>query len=172
MKIAVTDACIFIDLIELKIIAEFFSLKLEIHTTIDVLNELFSDHQQILKAYESGSRLTIHNLKEYQITEIKEMAFPKSLSTQDQSVIYLASKLDAILLSSDKVARNHAGRLSIEYHGMFWIFDRLVEENCIIPSKAIEKLHQMVQTNIIYRNNIKLLKEAESRIKQWSSSNL
>lgn len=172
MRVAVTDACIFIDLIELKIIADFFNLALEVHTTVDVMNELFSDHQEILKAYESGSKLTIHNLKENQIKEIQEMAFPKSLSSQDRSVIYLASKLQAILLSSDKVARNHAGRLSIEYHGMFWVFDRLVEEECIAASKAIEKMNQMIQTNIIYQNNVKLLKEAEFRIKRWSSPDI
>jgi predicted DNA-binding protein (UPF0278 family) len=72
--------------------------------------------------------------------------FPKSLSSQDRPVIYLASKLEAILLSSDKAVRNHAGRLAIEYHGMFWIFDRLVEEKHITASKAIEKMNQMMQT--------------------------
>lgn len=41
MLIAVTDACIFIDLIELKITAPFFKLDIEVHTTIDVWNELF-----------------------------------------------------------------------------------------------------------------------------------
>ena len=41
MKIAVTDACIFIDLIELDLVQPFFQLRVELHTTIDVINELF-----------------------------------------------------------------------------------------------------------------------------------
>ena len=43
MKIAVTDACIFTDLIELDLVSPFFQLHVELHTTIDVVNELFTD---------------------------------------------------------------------------------------------------------------------------------
>jgi len=57
-RIAVTDACIFIDLIELQIVTPFFQLcntplQLEIHTTLEVLDELYPEQQQILKAYEA-----------------------------------------------------------------------------------------------------------------------
>ena len=41
MRIAVTDACIFIDLIELDLILDFFRLDLELHTTVEVKNALF-----------------------------------------------------------------------------------------------------------------------------------
>lgn len=41
MKIAVTDACIFIDIIELGLSGHFFNLPFKIHTTLDVLNELY-----------------------------------------------------------------------------------------------------------------------------------
>lgn len=41
MKVAITDACIFIDLIELDIVTEFFQLKIELHTTVAVMNELY-----------------------------------------------------------------------------------------------------------------------------------
>jgi hypothetical protein len=37
MKIVVTDACIFIDVIELQLTGRFFGLNLDIHTTADVL---------------------------------------------------------------------------------------------------------------------------------------
>lgn len=168
MKIAVTDANIFIDLMELKILAEFFQLKLEIHTTVEVVNELYPEQQEILKAYSSVSKLSIHNLTEKQLIEIKTISFPKSLSHQDKSVIFLAAALNAILLSSDKPVRNYAGREAIEYHGMFWIFDQLIEQSLIPSSKAIEKLRSMMQTNIIYQNNIKLWKEADKRITKWS----
>lgn len=168
MKIAVTDANIFIDLMELKIVAEFFQLELEVHTTLEVMNELYHDQQEILKAYSSVSKLTIHNLQEEQLLEIKNISFPKSLSHQDKSVIYLAAALNAILLSSDKPVRNYAGREAIEYHGMFWIFDRLIDQKLLSSSKAIQKLRQMMQSNLIYQNNVKLWKEAEKRILKWS----
>ena len=168
MKIAVTDANIFIDLMELRILAEFFQLELEIHTTLEVINELYPEQQEILKAYASVSKLTIHNLTEKQLVEIKNISFPKSLSHQDKSVIYLAAALNAILLSSDKPVRNYAGREAIEYHGMFWIFDQLIKEELLSSSTAIYKLRQMMQSNLIYQNNVKLWKEAEKRIIKWS----
>ena len=45
MKIAITDACIFIDLIELRLTSQFFRLQLEIHTSLDVYNELYPEHR-------------------------------------------------------------------------------------------------------------------------------
>jgi hypothetical protein len=48
IKVAVTDACIFIDLYELGLTNSFFALDLEAHTTLAVLNELYSEQQQIL----------------------------------------------------------------------------------------------------------------------------
>ncbi len=45
MKIAVTDACIFIDLIELDLISDFFQLDLPLHTTVEVINELFQEQK-------------------------------------------------------------------------------------------------------------------------------
>lgn len=45
MKIVVTDACIFIDVIELQLTNKFFGLNLDIHTTVDVLNELYFEQQ-------------------------------------------------------------------------------------------------------------------------------
>ena len=70
MKIAVTDACIFIDLIELKIISDFFSLDIELH-------ELYPEQQEILIAYESGKKLIIHNLEPDHIHEMESMYFPR-----------------------------------------------------------------------------------------------
>jgi hypothetical protein len=59
MKIAITDACIFIDIIELQLSSQFFGLKIEIHTSLDVFNELYIEQQELLKAYQSVGKLII-----------------------------------------------------------------------------------------------------------------
>lgn len=69
-KIAVTDACIFIYLYDLQLVTLFFNLNIEVYTTSTVLYELYSEQQQILKAYHSVGRLTIHNLLEKDFLEI------------------------------------------------------------------------------------------------------
>ena len=42
LRIAVTDACIFIDLYDLGLVNAFFQLEIEIHTTTSVYFELYS----------------------------------------------------------------------------------------------------------------------------------
>jgi predicted nucleic acid-binding protein len=168
MKIAVTDACIFIDLIELKIISEFFNLDIELHTTVDVLNELYPDQKELLKAYASGNKLFIHNLEGKQIIEMENIPFPRGLSSEDRSVLYIASKLKtALVLSSDKLVRNFAEKLSLEYHGIFWIFDHLVKGKLISKEIAASKLKELIKMNKMY-DSPKTKKEVEERIQKWT----
>ncbi len=168
MKLVVTDACIFIDVMELQLTSEFFGLELEIHTTVDVINELFPQQQQLLRAYEQGGKLTIHVLTSVEQEAINNENFPRALSPEDSSVIYIARKLNATVLSSDKPVRTHARNLSIEYHGMFWIFDKLVAEKLLTGATAITKLKSLMQSNIIYRGNQEMVKEAEKRLRFWA----
>jgi len=168
MKLAITDACIFIDLIELRLTSEFFGLPLEIHTSLDVFNELYPEQKEILKAYGSVGKLTIHILKSEEKLKIQNSSFPKSLSDNDKTVVYLAEKLNATVISSDKAVRKCAKAKVVEYHGMLWIFDRIIEYGLIDPSLAIDKINNLFDKNIIYLNNAELLMEKKKRIEMWS----
>lgn len=168
MRLVVTDACIFIDVMELQLTSEFFGLELEIHTTIDVVNELFPQQQQILLAYQQGGKLTIHVLSPSDQVAIMQEEFPRALSPEDRSVIYVARKLNAVVLSSDKPVRKHAKTLSVEYHGMFWIFDKLVDSELLTGALATAKLKLLMESNIIYKGNQEMVKEAEKRYLLWS----
>ena len=167
MKIAITDACIFIDLYDLQLTAQFFSLNLEIHTSVDVLNELYTNQQQMLAAFQSVGKLTAHNIKEADKKEIQAKSYSKALSDSDKTVLYLASKLNALVLSSDKLVRNNAKNNSIDYHGMIWIFDQLVENKLISKHEAYTKLKQLITTNIVFQNNKELVKALELRLTIW-----
>lgn len=167
IKIAVTDACIFIDLYELELVSHFFNLDLDIHTTRFVLIELYSEQQEILKAYQSVGKLTIHEIQEQDHNEIQLELFPKSLSISDKSVLYIANKINASVLSSDKTLRKCAKNKDIESHGMIWIFDKLIE-NALLPKvEAAKKLKQLVDTNLMFRNNEPLVSEINKRLKIW-----
>lgn len=167
-KIVVTDACIFIDLYNLDLVTSFFCLDLEVHTTTTVLFELNDGLPQILKAYKSVHRLTVHNLLEKDFLEIFSAVYPKSLSEADKSVLHLANKLNACVLSSDKVLRNCAKNNEIECHGMLWIFDKLVNDSILSKKEASNKLKQLVDTNFLFRNNRQLVAEIDKRLKLWS----
>lgn len=167
-KIAVTDACIFIDLYDLSLMASFFKLKIEIHTTSYVYFELYAEQQQVLKAYQSVNKLVVHNLHEEDFLQIYSELYPKSLSETDKSVLHIANKLNACVLSSDKIVRSYAKNKGIEYHGMIWIFDKLVETDLLTAKDAFIKLKQLVATNFIFQNNRPLAEEIQKRLQRWS----
>lgn len=167
VRVAVTDANIFIDLYDLGLTKSFFNLELEIHTTSAVLYELYSEQQEILQAYQSVGKLDVHNLQEQDFIEIYNENYPKSLSEADKSVLHLANKINACVLSSDKTLRNCAKNKEIEYHGMIWIFDKFVETTILTQKEAKAKLNQLVASNFLFRNNQKLVEEIEKRLKIW-----
>lgn len=169
MKIAITDACIFIDLHDLNLTIPFFSLNLEIHTSLDVFYELYPEQQQLLKAFVSVGKLKIHNLIEQDRKEILEAQYPKSLSEMDKTVLHLALKQNALVLSSDKAVRNCAKLKAIDYHGMLWIFDRLIEEKILSKTDSSTKLIELIRLNIIYQNNSKLMSEFKKRLDLWKN---
>jgi hypothetical protein len=140
---------------------------LEVHTTSTVLHELYSEQQQILKAYQSVGKLAVHNLQEQDFIEICLEKYPKSLSEADKSVLHIANKINACVLSSDKTLRNCAKNKDIEYHGMIWIFDKFVEISVLTKKKAANKLTQLVSSNFVFQNNSKLVEEIEKRLKIW-----
>lgn len=167
IKIAVTDACIFIDLYELGLVASFFNLEIEIHTTTDVYFELYPQQQQVLNAYQSVNKLIIHNLQEQDFIEIYTEKYPKSLSETDKSVLHIANKINACVLSSDKTLRNYAKNKNIKNHGMLWIFDKLVETSALTKKEAAIKLKQLIVTNFIFQNNQQLVAEITKRLLIW-----
>lgn len=167
VKIAVTDANIFIDLYDLGLTKYFFSLDLEIHTTSAVLYELYPEQQEILQVYQSVGRLEVHNLLEQDFVEIHNEDYPRSLSEADKSVLHIANKINASVLSSDKTLRNCAKNKDIEYHGMIWIFDKFVGTSTLTPKEAKNKLKQLVAVNFLFRNNQLLVEEIDKRLKIW-----
>lgn len=168
MKIVVTDACIFIDLFDLRLMSHFFELQLEIHTFVDVYNELDDEQKQLLMAYKVGNKLTIHNLNSEDFELINKTIPSKTLSPPDKTVIYLADKINAIILSSDKTLRNCAKTKAIEYHGILWIFDKLIDEKIISGREASVKLIELTEINFFFKNNLELSIEINKRIKIWS----
>lgn len=168
MKIAVADACIFIDLIELDLVSTFFQLHMELHTTVDVINELYSDQKQILQAYEAVNKLYVHNLDERDFPEMEKIPFPKGFSHQDKSVVYLALTLDnAIVLSSDKLVRNFAEKQGLDYHGLIWIIDELVDQGLIDKDLAVLIIKKLPSINIMYNTTL-IQKEMHNRCNDWS----
>lgn len=144
-------------------------LDIEVHTSVDVISELYPEQQAIFHAFQQAGKLIVHNISGDDRLAIQQRGFPKSLSASDQTVLFLALALEALVLSSDRVVRQYAKKSAIEYHGMIWIFDQMVEMALLPGSIACMKLEALIQQNRTYQNNIEMTVELEKRIRKWKT---
>jgi predicted nucleic acid-binding protein len=164
MAIAVNDANIFIDLLEIDLIDTFFELKLDLHTTNLVLNELDYEQQIIIKKQIAKKRLKVKILNDEELSELKEKEITSSkLSKQDVSVYAYAKELGAIILTSDRRLRIEAKSKGFEVHGILWVFEKMMEEKLIKPKKAIDKLTELMKINTWLP-----MDECHKRIEKWN----
>lgn len=172
MRVAVTDACIFIDLIDLDLISVFFRLDVEIHTTVSVMDELYIDQKQILENFRAKGKLFVHNLFEEDIIEMNKISFPRGLSVQDRSVIYLAKKLaGAMVITSDNLVRKFAKVQSLEVHGIFWVLDQLIAESFLSKVQGVVILEMMPTKNSLY-SGVFMREEIKQRMILWKSEEI
>lgn len=164
MAIAVNDANIFIDLLEVDLIDTFFELKLDLHTTNLVLNELDYEQQLVIKKHIAKKRLKVKILNDDELAELKEKEITSNkLSKQDVSVYAYAKELGAIILTSDRRLRIEAKNKGFEVHGILWVFETMMDEKLIKPKKAIEKLTELMKINTWLP-----MDECHKRIEKWS----
>jgi len=167
MKVAVTDANIFIDLINLKLIQSFFEFDFEAHTSLDVLEELHDHQKEVLLAYKSTKKLTVHILSPEDLDAMQTFTTSNKLSDADKSVIFVAHKEKAMLLSSDGPARKIAKEKNLETHGLVWLFDEFVQHKIISPKVACTKISELLTTNRRYKEDKRMYEEFEKRLSKW-----
>lgn len=161
MKIAITDANIFIDLIHVELQDELFAAGLDIHTTISVFDELNNKQQEVLSKHIEQKQLKVHS---NELTKIpKEIQENRSLSPSDKSVFGLAIDLTAFILTGDGLLRKVSVAQKIEVHGILWLLDRFVEMNLITKKKALSLLKQLM----VYNKRLPT-DDCEKRISDWS----
>ena len=168
-KIVVNDTNVFIDLYEVGLLDEFFSLPWEVHTTDFVMLELLREGQHDTVArYKAEKRLIVPVFEAKEMLEIGNL-FQQSLnktnlSLTDCSVWYYAKVNNYILLTGDRKLRTTSAYEGVEVHGVIYVFDRLIELNVISRQVAVKKLQQL------YSINSRLPKEEiEKRINLWKT---
>ena len=71
----------------------------------------------------------------------------KGLSLADCSVLELAARLNAVILSSDKSLRNESEKRKFTVHGILWIIEQLCSKKIITRETAIDKLQVYPKIN-------------------------
>lgn len=167
MKIAVTDASIFIDLLECKVCGPFFKLPYQILTSYQVWMELEKGQREELRQWLNDDRLTIIKIEKdfVQITEREGLS--RSLSIADRSAWFLSEQENGLLLTSDGALRKMAKQHQIETHGLLWVFDQMVRQEFLASIDAVTKLQQVFEQNSYYRTDRKLIDAFESLKEKW-----
>jgi len=165
MKIAVNDANILFDLIDLDLIHYLFQLEYSFYTTDLVINEIKKDEQKlVIKTYIENDSLLVTSITDINKIFIEKTENP-NLSSADCSILITAREQNALILTGDNYLRNTAVNENIEVHGILWIFDELRENDLISSDTASNKLAELMTLN-----NRLPLNECTKRLDKWRNN--
>ena len=147
MTLAITDANIFIDLIEIELLSTFFQLDLNICTTKEVILECDENQRAQLQEYIDKQLLTVQIISDEDAIEIQLMNFKKGLSEQDKSILFIAKKKNGMVITGDKLIRKWCKQNNIKVHGILWALEEMNETQLLNIQEAINKLEMLLQIN-------------------------
>jgi rRNA maturation endonuclease Nob1 len=170
MRIAVKDANVFIDLEAMGILDFWFQLGHETLTSDYVVTELEDGmHANALASIRAGQvSVAVISAEEMDgaFGHMQGDLENTGLSVPDISVLYLAIREDAMLLSGDKQLRGRALGRSVEIHGTLWILDQLVEAKLLSPALAADRLDALMKRTGALRRYLPK-PDCDARIRRW-----
>jgi len=171
MKVAVKDANVFIDLESMGILDLWTQLGYETLTSSFIVDELEKGgHRKALAHVRAGKvkEVIIPGEEMAALFELFQVVESNGASLEDASVLFIAIREKALLLTGDKPLRHEAAIRSVEYHGTFWILEQLVENGVLPPRMAAEKLSMLISLTGRRKRHLPR-KLAESYIERWRS---
>jgi rRNA maturation endonuclease Nob1 len=170
MRIAVKDANVFIDLESMGILDLWFQLGHETITSSYVVIELEDGgHANALASIRAGQvREAVISAEEMEgeFEALRAELEGSGLSVTDASVLFLAIREKAILLSGDKQLRKKARLRTVTVHGTLWIMDQLIAAGILVPAVAADRLEALIARTGKERRYLPAA-ECETRIQRW-----
>ncbi len=149
MRLFITDANVFFDLMNIEALPEFFGLDFEICTTDFVVDEILRLEQaeQIQNCIRS-KQLTVFNFSAEEIEEVVNLKTKRTLRRiADKSVLWKALQLKCKLLTGDKSLRSEAEENGLEVHGSIWVLMMIIEAKLLSMEKGIELYEKLKIVN-------------------------
>ena len=163
MKLIITDVSVLFDLIQIKVLPEFFALDVEICTTIFVYNEVVLQNQIVeLETFKRTKKLNILDLLPEEVDEVINFKTKRKLkSIPDKTMLWKAIQLKCPLLTCDDKLRKEAIDNGIEVHGSIWVLTELENKKIITKQKTIELLEKLkiVNTRLPFDEIDKIIKQ-------------
>lgn len=151
-KYIVSDTNIFLDLISVDLLAAFFSLSFEFHTTDFVIAEIKNGEQRkkIDEYVENGKLFITQFVDNSEMKELNDYhnSYWNKISIQDCSVWLCAKKMSARLLTGDAQLRKLVElENTVEVSGILFVFEEMIEQSIITKVLACEKLESLMRIN-------------------------
>ena len=161
--IAVQDANILIDLVNIGLFDRCLTLQYRFTSTNIILDELHDEQVALIQPHISSGKFTIIEIDADSLSSIIDVSKEEPrLSEQDWSALYYAQQLDALLLTGDRRLRNLAQQKGITVCGALWILDKLVETSNLSKNEACEFLQLLLLKNKRLPGD-----ECDQRLKLW-----
>ncbi len=166
MKVAVKDACVLIDLANGGLLDAWFQLGIETHTTDLVVRQLKPDrHWQAVSAFVEAGLLKVTTLRGEQMIHMHKELGSLPVGVEDQTVLFLALELNAILITGDRRLRLEGLRRNLEVHGLLWILDEMLVRHKLTPKLAAAKLRLILGEGAFLPQD-----ECEKRFRAWEGA--
>ncbi len=148
IEVVIKDACIFFDLIDLRLLSNFYQLPLTVITTPQVLAEITEDAQlEEVNIYLKSGQLQIDTIGQQDaIHTIFESN--SRLSFTDASILETALRRNAAVLSSDNSLRKESSRQGLTVHGLLWVLEELYKQGFIELDGLLSKLEEYSKINV------------------------
>jgi len=162
-NILVKDACIIIDLIELDLLDVFLSLDYIVITSQSVIKEITDKTQaELLANHIKANRMQKENDGELDAI-LKLMGKHTGISYADATVLELSLRIEATLLSADKLLRKAGKDEGATICGTLWVIKELYLTKMISSTVAVTKINELIKINTRIPFNLckNLIKEIE-----------
>jgi predicted nucleic acid-binding protein len=147
MRVAIIDANIFIDFLELNWYENLFKIKLEIITTREVFNELSVHQQNLLDPYIQDGTLWVLDIPNIEHDNIISISASKKLSFTDKTVLFVAQRDSLLVITGDKILKSVAQQMGLSVNGILWVFERIIDLNLSTKILAAEVLEKLIRIN-------------------------
>jgi predicted nucleic acid-binding protein len=146
--IAIQDANILIDLVNIGLFDHCLSLQYQFTSTNIILDELHEEQAALIQPHINSGKFTIIEIDADSLMAIIDEAKEEPrLSEQDWLALYYAQQLDALLFTGDKRLRNLTKQKGFNVCGALWILDQLVDSSNLTKNEACKFLQQLVLKN-------------------------
>lgn len=142
--IVIKDANILIDLHHTGLLGPWFGMGIITTTTDFVVKELRAGSQwESIQLLIESKSLMVSELNPEEVINTISLSKEYKVSLPDASVLELAKSKEGKLLTGDLKLRKAADRLSVNYSGVLWILDLMVDEKVITPSEGVDALEAL-----------------------------